>query len=137
MSETNETSEGIKKYRRKLTALVTTLALVGGIDFAISYISKPDEYGTGCEFYQGFTINKHDAEIIYVFDPKPANRRVEPTPEYPLVGDHDLRYVLKIGERYCFKFKEPKFPWSSREIVYVLPEDSVVSQNQAEENYSD
>ena len=61
-----------------------------------------------CEVYQGYTLEPNDGIVHYAFDPKNVYNRAG-SPRYSLEGDPELINSLRIGESYCFEFKETIF----------------------------
>lgn len=68
-----------------------------------------------CEIYRGWTRGA-DGEKIFVFDPKKRDERGLDV-QYPLVGDAELENSLKIGNKYCFEYKDPIAPWATKRLV--------------------
>ena len=102
----------------------------------IGYCVKPTEYKTDCEFYRGYRNTREGKELVarnYAFDSLKLNERRSGQAEYSLEGDISLANQLEIDKRYCFRFEEPKWPWSQRKIVSIRPDTSAISENNIRE----
>jgi len=77
---------------------------VGIVGVALANIGK--KYETDCETYQGFSVSS-DADVDFIFDPRPAYERRAISPKYGLGGNPNFREDLTIGKSYNLTIKDP------------------------------
>ena len=104
-----------------------TKTLLGGLAVGIAALIGLDNTGPiqrDCEVYQGYTVEPSEGAVNYVFDPTEVYSR-SGYPKYVIEGNPELADSLKIGERYCFEFKDPKVFWASDKLKSITLENKV------------